>query len=300
MFLYLILFFTVIPQHSFNYGEPEYITQSWNNCGPASLSMIFSAWNLTIDQSYIESMTKSDPWDLHIGVDELKRVCDHFSYSYTFYSNRSIDDLKILIDNNGPVITPIWYSRSEEDQMGHYIVLYGYDQNGFKVMDPLNPPLEYLENYFLYDMWSKAGNRVLSIYPKGYKAVELFPVSVPYTGYDDFYSYYNMGRYYLNNKDYILAAENFTKSIEQDYYFKYLWYNSEIFEAFFYNNEYQKLIDLGFKTLKRCKNLEEVWYWVSYSYYKLNNIPKAEEAINMALKYRSDYTEALQLEKLIK
>lgn len=110
-----------------------HVFQSFNNCGPATLSMALSYVGISIDQSKLGQILR--PYQIPGGDNDdksvtLAEVADHAeTYGLTSYlrPNGTIEKLEQFIANDIPVVTRTWLKPTED--IGHYRVIRGYDKN---------------------------------------------------------------------------------------------------------------------------------------------------------------------------
>jgi hypothetical protein len=125
---------TPIPaQHSLE--SPEYEAQGWNNCGPATLSMYLDYYGWPGDQYDIATLTKPDPDDKNVNVEELRHYVRTEAgwLNAEFRVGGDIGILKTLISNGFPVMIETGldldenYYVNDDRWAGHYLLLTGYD-----------------------------------------------------------------------------------------------------------------------------------------------------------------------------
>lgn len=294
----------------------NYVPQTWNNCAPASISMVFSKWKLSVSQGTIEKLVKTDSKDFHVSVDQIKGVSSYYNFNTTVIRDSQINDIKAFLNSNIPVIVPIWHIREPGDEMGHYIVINGYndDKNIFYIQDSLLPGEKEISIKEFDQIWRVFSRTLISIYPdntilpvlehstvlsitRAKDGVEFIDTDMLYTkeSDNDFFSWYNLGNIYFNNKMYAESAEAYTTSLEYGYPFRFFWYNSTIFESYYINGMFQKILTLSNTLLGVVSNLEEIWYWRAKAQLGLGHNKDAVTSLNNALKYRSTYPEVIEL-----
>lgn len=110
-----------------------YHAQTWNNCGPATLTMALSYFGYADGQARAAAWLKPNyedknvsPWQMSEFVNT--QVPEIPVYSYVRYGG-TLDLLKTLIYNGFPVIIEAGYDppRAAQGWMGHYLLMVGYD-----------------------------------------------------------------------------------------------------------------------------------------------------------------------------
>ncbi len=118
--------------------------QDWNNCGPATLAMTLSYFQLYVTQSDTAAVLKPNPEDRNVSPDEMAAyVNDQTPYRALSRANGRLDMLKQFVANGIPVIMEIGIEPPGEYRWmgwyGHYLLVVAYDD--------LN------EQFFVYDSW---------------------------------------------------------------------------------------------------------------------------------------------------
>jgi hypothetical protein len=142
-----------------------YIKQTWNNCGPANITMALSyyGWKETMD--FAADFLKPDeedknvnPWELaafvneQTGVRALNRI------------GGDMQTLKRLIAGGYPVIIETGFMWEGSDWIGHYQTVVGYDDTQ--------------QSFYIYDSYLGTGDNNVGM-PKSY------------TEFDDFWENFN-------------------------------------------------------------------------------------------------------------
>lgn len=111
--------------------------QTFNNCGPATLSMLLSYQDVSVGQD--ELGKKMRPYQNTTGDNDDKTV---FTYEFTDWVNNygndyqvkainlpngNIELLKKFISSDIPVVVKIWLNAKED--IGHFALIRGYDDS---------------------------------------------------------------------------------------------------------------------------------------------------------------------------
>lgn len=108
-----------------------HVFQSFNNCGPASLSMALSLFGQTISQQTLGNQIRpyqianGDNDDKSVTLAELAQKATDLGYLTYYRPAGDIELLQQFIANDMPVITRTWLKPNED--IGHYRVIKGYD-----------------------------------------------------------------------------------------------------------------------------------------------------------------------------
>lgn len=157
VFLILIFSFIVKAQEILNV---PFVKQNDEFCGPAALSSVFQYYGVNITQDeigkevYIENLKGALITDL-----------ENYAKKYGFKTDlkkSNVEEIKKYIDEKKPVIALVDFGFLFVSKP-HYIVIVGYDENGFFVNDGYQPNKYHSYKEFS-KMWEKMGNIILVVY----------------------------------------------------------------------------------------------------------------------------------------
>lgn len=162
---------TPIPS-SYSIPQRKHMFQSFNNCGPATLSMALSLYGIDVSQETLGQ--KLRPYQVAGGDNDDKSVTlqevaeEGRTYGLTPYlrPNGTIEKLEAFIALDIPVIARTWLQAN--DDIGHYRVIRGYDQTAQTILqdDSLQGAnLTYSYNEFL-DLWKPFNYEYLVLVPQ--------------------------------------------------------------------------------------------------------------------------------------
>ncbi len=111
-----------------------HVFQSFNNCGPASLSMALSYTGITVNQQVLGQQlrpfqnSQGDNDDKSVTLQELAALAtDEYGLIAYHRPAGSKELLQTFIAHGIPVVTRTWLEPGED--IGHYRVVVGYDQS---------------------------------------------------------------------------------------------------------------------------------------------------------------------------
>lgn len=118
--------------------------QTWNNCGPATLAMTLSYFDLFLTQSDTAAVLKPNPEDRNVSPHEMAAfVNEETPYQAIYRVNGRLETLKQFVANGIPVIVEIGIDPPGEFRWlgwyGHYLLVVAYDDAN--------------EQFFVYDSW---------------------------------------------------------------------------------------------------------------------------------------------------
>lgn len=115
-----------------NLSEGTQVFQTFNNCGPASLSMALSHYNVDQTQQVLGQAlrpwqnSKGDNDDKSVTLSELALKAEELGFETIHRPAGSIEIIKQLINYDLPIITRTLLTA--DDDIGHYRVITGYDE----------------------------------------------------------------------------------------------------------------------------------------------------------------------------
>lgn len=140
-------------------GVP-FIKQDSRFCGPASLASVMTYYGVATDQKTIAAAVYSEKLQGAL-ITDLERYARDAGFE-TRSGRGTAEGLKAQIDRQRPVIVLVdlgfWVAVRP-----HYLVVYGYDGEGFKAHDGYTPGNRYAYDRFS-EIWGKMGNAYLLVY----------------------------------------------------------------------------------------------------------------------------------------
>lgn len=301
--------------------------QTWNNCGPATLSMNLSYFGIKIGQEKIGPVLKPEKDDKNVGPEQLAEYARGQGLNARVRVNGDSDRLKALLQAGVPVLVETWYEPKPNDGMGHYRLIVGYDDagagagegywigydsydsHGIQKGDP------YHGVQFLYagfeQIWKVFDYTYIPIYDQGRAAaVEAIlgadlddaamwgrslteNLATVQANPKDAFAWFNIGTDYVNLGNNEAAAQAYDTARRLKLPWRMLWYQFGPFQAYFQMGRYQEVIDLADATLKTAVNDEELYYWKGLAQQALGDPASARNSFQAALKQRPTYQDAL-------
>lgn len=281
--------------------------QTWNNCGPATISMALSGLGDDGDQRIAATRLKPDPDDKNVSPDELARYARERGYEAIVRRGADRETLMALLAAGLPVIIETWFIPDPNDEMGHYRVLTGYDEQGevFFADDSYEGPGLVLEWEPLDALWRGFDRQLVVAWPPERRTEveailgDLLDDRVMYTraaaraqreieAGPDAFGYYNLGANLQGLGDPARAAEAFDRAREIGLPWRLLWYRFEIFETYAALGRWEDVRALADANLRNAPNLEESLYWRG----------RAKSAAGDEAGARADFERALRLNPL--
>jgi len=278
--------------------------QTWNNCGPATISMALSVFGAGGDQASAAAVLKPDPDDKNVGPDELAAYARRQGYGALVRVNGSTDRLKRLLAAGFPLIVETWFVPEPGDEMGHYRVLTGYDEadGAFRAADSYHGPRVRLPFGDFDRLWRVFNRTYVVVYPRHrdseamallgadrddramYVAAAARAQAEVGTEADAF-GWFNLGSSLVGLGEAPAAAGAYDRARRLGLPWRMLWYQFGPLEAYAAVGRWDDVRALAVANLANAPNLEESHYWLG----------RARAAAGDAAGSRSSWERALAL-----
>ena len=296
-----------------------HVFQTFNNCGPAALSMALSYYGINKSQQelgqdlrpYQNIYGNND--DKSVTLDELSEKVLEYNLIPLHRPNGSIELIKQFIVFDIPVITRT--RLVENDDIGHYRVIKGYDDTALELVqdDSLQGHnLKYSYAQFM-NLWQMFNYEYLVLVPpnKEHQARIIlgedidekvsWKKAVTYAqkeldlNPDDVYARFNLSVALYHVGDYGKAIVEFEK-VENSLPFRTLWYQIEPIQAYFKLGYDKKVFDFTEAIFNnQNKAFSELYSMRGEIYKKQGNIEAARKEFELAVFYNQSLTSAHQL-----
>ncbi len=154
-----------------------HVFQTFNNCGPASLSMALSFFDIFVSQQELGNelrpwqSTSGDNDDKSVTLEELEAKAKDYGFLTYHRPNGDIKLIKSFIAEDIPVVMRTLLE--EGNDIGHYRVVFGYDDTTGHVIQ--NDSLQGKGLYYTYDellaLWKPYGYEYLVLVPEAKQAI---------------------------------------------------------------------------------------------------------------------------------
>jgi tetratricopeptide (TPR) repeat protein len=286
--------------------------QTWNNCGPATITMFMSYFGRPETQVEAAQYLKPNRDDKNVSPQELAAYAQTVGLGAIIRHGGTIEQLKTFLSNGFPVLAETWLVH-DGDGLGHYRLVTGYDdQSGqFSTFDSLNGP-NYKASYAQFDADWRVFNRLyIVVYPPEQAALvskiigEDMNEQVIYerlvalaqaeieANPQDAIAYFNQGEALARLGRYREAIIAFDQARRLGLHWRRLWYQFVPFEAYYAEKRYQDVLDLAEATISSSGGLEEVYYYQGKA-LQATGQPGAAEAFEAAIAYNPNFALARQ------
>lgn len=245
----------------------KFVYQTFNNCGPANLSMLLSFYGVEVSQQEIADEIR--PFQHPRGVvDDKSTTLDElgvFAQKYNLVpfkrANGDLEKLKVFLENDIPILTVTWLNA--QGGFGHYRIIKGYDDKRQVIIEDdsiygLNKTLSY--NEFL-KLWQVFNYQYLVLVPQEkeelVKAIlkDEQDIKVSYVNAllkaeeqikqnpGDIFAYFNQSTNFYHLEEYEKSIQVFEK-VQSKLPQKMLWYQIEPILSYKQLKNYQKVLSL--------------------------------------------------------
>ena len=283
--------------------------QTFNNCGPASLSMALSYYGIDTTQKELGEVLRpyqnpqGDNDDKSVTLMELGEKAKEYGFIYYHRPNGSIELIKLFITYDIPVIARTITKEGED--IGHYRVIKGYNENAGELIQ--DDSLQGKDLSYTFDafntLWKAFNYEYLVLAkPEQEKLVEVilgenkdfvnswrlaseFAKKQLRQDPNDVYAGFNLSVALYNIKDYPGSVNEFEK-IKNRLPFRTLWYNIEPILSYFELGDYERVFDITNNILSNGNRaFSELYIVRGEIFMKQKNTVSARQEFEKALLY---------------
>lgn len=284
--------------------------QTWNNCGPATISMLLSRFGRAETQREAAKFLKPDKEDKNVSPDELVAYAQSLGYEALAFVGGDTSVLRTLVTNGIPVIVETWFIPEPNDEMGHYQLLVGYDDTSVIFYDSYEGP-DLREDITKFEpLWRVFNNMAVIVWRPEQRpfvmeilgelsdttrmharALEKAQVGIAANAQDKF-AWFNAGSslHALGRSE--EAAQAFDAAFKLQLPWRMMWYQFAPYAAYYDAGRHDDVIALADATLKRVKNVEESYYWRGKSLAAKGNVEAARADFQQALVFNPNFAPA--------
>lgn len=293
-----------------------HIFQSYNNCGPAAMSMALSYYGITKTQAELGQELRpyqvpgGDNDDKSVTLEEIAQKSIEYGFAPYRRPNGDIEVIKQFITYDIPVITRTWLKENED--IGHYRIVKGYNTSTQSLIQ--DDSLQGKNLTYTYDefnaIWKKFNYEYLVLVPEDKKEVaetilgenadfktawENAIVEIQNEldqNPDDVYARFNLSVAYYNTGNFQKSVEEFEK-VENRLSFRTLWYQIEPIEAYFELENYYRVFAITDRILNNYNRaFSELYILRGKIYQKQGNIDLARSEFEKAVLYNQSLKSA--------
>jgi len=283
--------------------------QTFNNCGPASLSMVLSYFGRSETQGDIAAVIKPYDDDKNVTAEELVSYANSLGYSARIIEGGDVNLLKAFVANGFPVIAERWLDSGSDGEIGHFQVVMGYNQTELEFFDSLQGENVKEAISHFDEGWKVFNRHFVTLWPSAKESVvktllgarwdettmlhKALAVAQAETKADatDKFAWFNVGTNEVKLGNPATAVAAYDTATALNLPARMLWYQFGIYEANVAVGNYEKVIQLTNETIV-TSGLEENHYWRGLAYSAMGNQNAARRDFNRALQYNQNYQAA--------
>ncbi|MBZ0300949.1 MAG: C39 family peptidase, partial [Anaerolineae bacterium] len=294
--------------------------QTWNNCGPANLTMALSYYGCQHDQTYAAQLLKPDREDKNVSPWEMvKFVNEQSDLRAITRMGGDMDLLKRFIAAQIPILIETGYMPEGYDWIGHYQTVVAYDD----LQDVVYLYDTYLgsgasgegltESYTDLDRNWQHFNRTFIVLYEPNREAEVRDIlgdradpaqaaeaalevarDEARTNPRDVFAWFNIGSSLTRMGRYDEAAVAYDQARREGTLpWRMTWYQFGPFEAYFNTGRYDDVLALVNVNLTNgAQYVEETYYWQGRVLEARGDIAGARQAFSKALQHNYLYTDA--------
>lgn len=297
--------------------------QTFNNCGPAALSMTLSYYGISVSQQTLGQQLRpyqnpqGDNDDKSVTLEEVANKAKEYGFITYRRPNGTIEQIEQFIAHDMPVVARTWLKI--DDDIGHFRVVKGYDQTTQELIQ--DDSLQGKDLRYSYDefnaIWKKFNYEFLAVVPAEKQhlaeqilgpyideqfawkqAVELSRQELE-ANPNDIDARFNLSVALYNIGEYQQSVIEFEK-IESRLPSRTLWYQIEPIEAYFELGQDERVFQITDQILNNHNRaFSELYYLRGRIYQKQGNIHLARQEYEKAVFYNVNFQPAKQaLEQL--
>ena len=302
--------------------------QEWNNCGPATLAMTLSYFDIRTTQTETSAVLKPSPEDRNVSPREMAAyVNEQTDLNATFRSNGNQYTIKRLLAAGFPVILEIGIEPPGEYQWmgwyGHYMLAVAYDdaKQQFWTYDswlgtseePLqnaNPDGRTLTYQQVNEFWPHFNRNYIVLY-ESKRAAEVAEIiganmddavmwqnaldeirtetaAVP----NNAFYWFNLGTTFNALGQYEEAAAAYDQARAIGLPWRMLWYQFGPYQAYYEAGRYEDVVLLADTTLKDRPYFEESFYYRGLALAALGETKAARQDLQKAASFNPNFIPA--------
>ena len=300
-------------------GGIKHYWQTWNNCGPATLTMNLSYYGLPVTQAEAAKVLKPNKDDKNVSPDQIAAYARSQGLNATVRVNGDSDRLRRLVSAGVPVLVETWLDH--DGGMGHYRLVTGYDDAAGEwtvydsyVSEGIDPKGPYPGIRIPYDqmdsLWHVFNRLYIVVYDETraaavqeilgaeqddaamwQRALERAQAGAQQTP-GDAYTWFNLGSSLAAQGRFADAATAFDQARVIGLPWRMLWYQFSPFQAYFEAGRIDELIALADATIATVGNIEETYYWKGKGLQARGDMEGARQNYRRAVELNSNYPEA--------
>ena len=290
----------------------KWVPQTFNNCGPATTSMVLQYFGHNVNQNETKAKLRSNSDDKNVFTFE---IADYIRNDYGVESKLlyggDIELIKKLLANGFYIVIEDWLHPNED--IGHTTIIRGFDdEQGVLIADDsfIGVNITYPYEQFRETQWKAFNYEYLPVYLPGseellksiigdswdeetmYQKTAERARSEIAKNDSDLYAWFNLGTSLYALGDYQGAKNAFEKSRSLGWPKRMLWYQIQPVQTYNALKEYKKALEFADIALWSNDSFAEAHLEKAIAYKGLNDIQKAREEVQRAIFFAPNFKKA--------
>lgn len=300
--------------------------QTFNNCGPANVSMNLNFWKDATNQEEMRLALRTHDHDRNVMLSEMRDFVNARggNLKALLRYGGDLQVLKALVSGGYPLLLERGHTDPQDGWMGHYSIIHAYNDVAQTVTsnDTLLGTIALTYDELMMD-WRHFDGIYVLIYPADREAdvmarlgsnaneaenlrlsLAAVEARIPLeTGRELFFAWYSKGQLLVAMGDYLAASQAFDMAFsvygQLDMGarpWRMTWYQIGPYLAYYHAGRYQDTLTLAQQTLdnsREPKALPETYYWAGMASAALGQNEEARSFFNKALEYHPNWQLAL-------
>jgi hypothetical protein len=292
--------------------------QTWNNCGPATITTALTYYGWQEDQDYAKDLLRPNREDKNVSPSELVDfVNEQTGVNAIARMGGNLNMLRALIASDIPVVVERGMMFEANDWLGHYQTLVAYDNNTgvFYAYDSflgdgtngegepqrfgdLDADWRAFNRTFIViytDDREDTVRRILGELWDEDRAAEIAlqtALDEASENQQNGFAWHNAGTSLVELGRYREAARAYDRARQTSLPWRMLWYQFGMFEAYYEMGRYNDIISLTTSNLNQAAELEESLYWRGRAHLAIGNTNQAVSDFRTALRYNPNFDAA--------
>jgi len=289
-----------------------WVPQTFNNCGPATTSMVLQYFGFEVGQNETKAKLRTNPDDTNVFTYEIAQYLrEDFGIESKLLYGGDIELLKKLVANGFYVVVEDWLPQNED--IGHVTIIRGFDdEQGVLIADDsyIGVNITYPYEQFTKTQWKAFNYEYLPVYRPGSEALlraivkDVWDENVMYENAariarneiaqneNDMYAWFNLGTNLYALGEFAEAKQAFERSQSIGWPRRMLWYQIQPIQTYNALGEYGTALKYADIALLSNDSFAEAHLEKAIAYKGLGNTEKAREEANRAIFYSPEFTKA--------
>lgn len=289
-----------------------HIFQTFNNCGPAALSMALSYYDINVSQQTLGQELRpyqvpgGNNDDKSVTLEELAEKAKDYGLVSYHRPNGTVELIKLFIAYDIPIVARTLTKPTED--IGHYRIVKGYDEVAKQIIQ--DDSLQAKNLRFSYEdidmLWQQFNYEYLVLVPPEKQIVAetiLGEDLDPKTAWkkatqnaqkklainpEDMYAHFNLSVGLYNSGDFQRSVAEFEK-VEHQLPFRTLWYQIEPILAYYELGDYERVFDITNRVLNNHNHaFSELYLLRGEIFLKQGNREAARNEFEKAVLYNQN------------